>query len=115
MGFLGIFFGQVLAKFVAMAAFILALAIAVIAALWLLGTDLGVWLFEQFMDLSIYILNSIQFDFNTLNVTKYITALPPETQNMLGLIGVGQAIALIISAIAVRVLLQIIPFTRLGS
>lgn len=115
MAFLGVFFSQLLAKLVAQSAFLLALVVAAFAAFWLLGTDLGVWIFEQFMGLSIAILNSLSFDFDSLNVTKYITALPPETVNMMGLIGLGQAMAIIIGAIGVRIVLQLIPFTRLGS
>ena len=115
MAFLGVFFTQLLAKLVAQSAFLLALVIAGFAAFWLLGTDLGVWLFEQFMDLSIMILNSLGFDFDALNVTKYMTVLPQETINMMGLIGIGQAMAIIIGAIGVRIVLQLIPFTRLGS
>ncbi|MBA4710475.1 DUF2523 family protein [Aquitalea aquatica] len=115
MGFLGVFFAQILSKFVSMAAIIIALFVAAFAALWLLGTDLGSWLFGQVLDLAIFIMNTISFDFNAMNVAQYITILPAETRNMLGVIGAGQAIALIIGAIGVRLLLQVIPFTRLGS
>jgi hypothetical protein len=33
----------------------------------------------------------------------------------MGLIGIGQAVSLIIAAISIRVILQLIPFVRLGS
>ncbi|MOA59084.1 hypothetical protein D3C78_1836160 [compost metagenome] len=42
-------------------------------------------------------------------------AIPAEVLNVLGLLGAGEAVAIIISAIGVRMLLQLIPFTRLGS
>ena len=43
------------------------------------------------------------------------SGLPSEILNMLGLIGFGQAMGIIGAAIAVRLVLQLIPFVRLGS
>lgn len=115
MAWIATFFGQILTRLVSIVAFISALAVAAFAALWLLGTDLASWVLDQALTVLETVLNTISFDFSTLNVTQYITILPAETRNMLGLIGAGQALTMIIGALAVRVLLQLIPFTRLGS
>ncbi len=41
--------------------------------------------------------------------------IPPEAVNMLGLIKVPQAIAIIVAALVIRFTLQTIPFVRWGS
>ena len=77
--------------------------------------DLAIWIFEQFLDISILALNGLDTYFDTLDVTAYISAIPPETQWFLGQIGLPAAMSMIITAITIRLLLQLIPFTRLGS
>lgn len=41
--------------------------------------------------------------------------IPPEVLQTLSLLGVGQAIGIITVAISIRLVLQLIPFVRLGS
>ena len=41
--------------------------------------------------------------------------LPPEIVNVMQLAGVGTAVTIIVTAIGIRLVLQLIPFTRLGS
>lgn len=41
--------------------------------------------------------------------------LPPELINIMGLLGAYDAIKIIVIAIGIRLVLQLIPFTRLGS
>ena len=41
--------------------------------------------------------------------------LPPEIVNVMQLAGVGAATTIIVTAIGIRLVLQLIPFTRLGS
>lgn len=55
------------------------------------------------------------FSILDFNPQQYISALPEEVLNVIGLIGLGEALTIIISAIFVRILLQLVPFTRLGS
>ena len=43
------------------------------------------------------------------------SSMPEEIINILGLLGVGPACGIIVAAIAIRLVLQLIPFTRLGS
>jgi hypothetical protein len=112
---IGIAITAILAKIAAFAAWIAALVVLMYAAWWLLGTDLGCWAFEQMLQLVASILNSITFDFSAFNPGQYISGLPADVVNMLGLIRVGESLAIIVSAIIIRVTLQLIPFTRLGS
>lgn len=105
----------ILGKFVQMAGFMITLAIAIFTGAWLLGTDLGCWLLDQALSLVEVILNSVAFDFSVFDLTQYMTALPAEVTNMLSLIGLGTGLGIILAAIGIKVLLQLIPFTRLGS
>lgn len=112
---MGAFFTAILAKFGSFAAWLATLVVAMFAAWWLLGTDLGAWFFEQLLDIVISVLNSINVDFELFNPAQYVSALPPEVVNMVGYLRVGESLAIILAAILVKVSLQLIPFTRLGS
>ena len=112
---MGAFFTAILLKIVNLAAWIGALVVACFAAWWLLGTDLGAWVFEQMLDVVIFALNSADLTFDQFNPTNYLSSLPPEMLNVLGLLHVGPALAIILGAILIKITLQLIPFTRLGS
>jgi hypothetical protein len=51
----------------------------------------------------------------TFNPATYISGLPPETINIIGLIGLSECVTIITTAIGIRFLLQLIPFVRWGS
>lgn len=91
------------------------LVAAMFEALWDLVRDIFYWIFEQVLDLAIHILNGLDFDFSMFNPAQYISGLPSELVNVIGLIRVGEALAIIVGAIVIRIVLQLIPFTRLGS
>lgn len=76
--------------------------------------DLFCWLFDQILSLLVSILHSI--DITQLPViSDYVSALPPSLLSVMGLLGAGQAMSIIVVAIGIRLLLQLIPFVRLGS
>ncbi|EHR42669.1 DUF2523 family protein [Alishewanella jeotgali] len=77
--------------------------------------DVFFFAFEQGMILVTFILQGMGDLFQGLDVTSYIAALPPETSWVLSQIGLGQALGMIMSAITIRFMLQLVPFTRLGS
>lgn len=112
---MGAFFTAILLKIVNLAAWLILLVIAMFTAWWLLGTDLGCWLVEQLLDVAIAALNAVTFDAETFNPGAYISSMPADVVSMLGLLRVGEALAIIASACVVKVLLQLVPFTRLGS
>lgn len=107
----------ILAKFVALASWVGSLAVAVFAAAWLFGTDLVCWVFESFLKLTQTILNGLPGTdaFAALNPAQYINAAPSELVNMIGLMRIGEGLAMILAAIGIKLALQLIPFTRLGS
>ena len=45
----------------------------------------------------------------------YYSMIPPEVGQMLGAIGVTQAITIIVAALVIRFILQTVPFVRWGS
>ena len=49
------------------------------------------------------------------SLANYFTSLPEQTINVIALTGLPECVLLIISAIVIRLILQLIPFTRLGS
>lgn len=112
---MGAFFTAILAKIVAFAAWLILLALAFFVAYWLLGTDLAAWFVEQCFDAVIFILDGLELDFTIFNPAQYINALPAEVVQMVGLIQLGPSLAIIVAAIGIRIVLQLIPFTRLGS
>lgn len=75
---MGAFFTAILGKIVSLAAWLGALVVAMFAAIWLLGTDLGCWFVESMLDVVISIMNSIDMDFELFNPGNYISALPPR-------------------------------------
>lgn len=77
--------------------------------------DALLWFFEQSMILVTLILDGMGDLFSGLNVTQYFDAIPPEVGWVMNQLGVGEATGMIVSAIAIRLMLQLIPFTRLGS
>lgn len=50
-----------------------------------------------------------------LSLAQYFTVLPVGTREVIARIGLVEALAVIAIAIGIRMLLQLIPFTRLGS
>lgn len=112
---MGEFFSAILKKIVDFAVWIGGLAAAGFAAAFTLGKDLFSWLIEQLFDLIIWLLDQIPLDFEMFNPAQYISALPAEVVQMIGYIRLGEALAIIVAAIIIRIGLQLIPFTRLGS
>lgn len=88
--------------------------VAAVASIADMLKDLFYWLFDMLMTFAVGLLNGLAatLDFNP---GQYISALSPELVNIMGLIRIGEAMTIIGSAIIIRLLLQLIPFVRLGS
>lgn len=83
-------------------------------AVWDLVRDAACWPFEQVMKITVGAIESIDLS----AIQPYVSMagdLPGEMVNILGLLGVGTCCGIIAAAIAIRLILQLIPFTRLGS
>lgn len=111
---LGNFFNTLLAKIAAVVTWFSDLFKAVFEAAWDFIRDAACWPFEQLLDLVVAALSALDLSGITGSVGPW-GSLPAEIVNILGLLGVGTASSIIVSAIAVRLALQLIPFVRLGS
>ncbi|MEZ8724529.1 DUF2523 family protein [Vibrio pomeroyi] len=77
--------------------------------------DMVYWVVEQFMEVVNSALSSAVALFQPVDVSQYLQSIPPNVAWVMGAVGLPQCLSLIISAIALRMILQLIPFTRLGS
>jgi hypothetical protein len=73
--------------------------------------DVFLWLLDKVLELIEVILGTLP----AVDIPNFWGLLPIQAVNIAGLIGIGQAIGIIIAALIIRFLLQLIPFTRLGS
>lgn len=106
--------GMVLAKIVAAVKWIGELFVKVFEALWLILQDAACWVFESILQLVASILGG--FDFSGLSASVGAWAgLPAGTLEVLSAIGLSQALGLVLTACGIRIMLQLVPFTRLGS
>lgn len=106
------FFTAILAKVVNFAKWILLCFKQIFIDVWNILTDLICWSFEAVLGIAVGALNAIAIPFNP---QTYYGMIPPEAANMLGYIGIPNAIGIIVSGLVIRFLLQTIPFVRWGS
>lgn len=77
--------------------------------------DLFFWVVEQVMNAVNMILPTIFALFAPVDMSQYMTSIPPTVAWVFAAVGVPQCLSIILAAITIRLLLQLIPFTRLGS
>ncbi|MCX2759899.1 DUF2523 family protein [Vibrio sp. Sgm 22] len=77
--------------------------------------DMVFWIVEQFMSAVNSGLSWAVNAFQPVDIGQYLQSIPPNVAWVMGAVGLPQCLSLIISAIALRMILQLIPFTRLGS
>jgi hypothetical protein len=77
--------------------------------------DIFLWIMEQLLDVGKLLLDGVGSMMSGLDISQYFEMIPPETGYYLNLLGVSQGMGMIVTCLAVRFLLQLIPFTRLGS
>lgn len=108
------FFNLIISKISAVLTWIGDLFKAVFIALWDFIRDAVCWPFEQIMDIVLAAVSAVDMTGISSQVGAW-GSLPSELLNILGLLGIGTAASIIVAAIGVRLVLQLIPFTRLGS
>ena len=77
--------------------------------------DLFYWIMEQLLSFGAIILDGVGSLMTGLNVSQYMTFLPSETIYIISIIGLGEAMGMIVTCLTVRFFLQLIPFVRWGS
>lgn len=107
-------FTLLLAKIAALLSWFSALFVAVFVAMWDFFRDVPAWIFEQCLSVVSLALNGI--DLSSLNAQlSGFGSIPANVMLVMSAIGLGQALAMIAASIGIRIVLQLIPFTRLGS
>ena len=109
---LGSFFTSLLAKIAGIAGWFLGVFKQIFTDIWNVVTDMFCWVLDSALSLANSVLNTISIPFDP---STYYSMVPADMANMLGLIGIPQAISMIVAAILIRFTLQLIPFVRLGS
>lgn len=107
-------FSILFAKIAAVVKWLGQLYVAVFEAAWDFVRDAACWPFDQLMDIVVSAIQAIDMNGLSSQVGAW-GSLPSEIVNILGLLGIGTASAIIVAAIGVRLVLQLIPFVRLGS
>ena len=107
-------FTMLLAKLAALAGWFGKLFVAVFTALYHLVTDVVCWGYDGMLGVAVSALDSV--DLSALsNQTSSWGQIPADLVVAMGVLRIGEAAAIITAAIGIRVVLQLIPFTRLGS
>ncbi|MCW8329401.1 DUF2523 domain-containing protein [Photobacterium sp. SDRW27] len=78
-------------------------------------SDMLLALFEQMLVAAKGLISLISDMLSPIDISQYLSGLPPSVAWVMSQIGLPQALAMIITAITIRLLLQLIPFVRLGS
>jgi hypothetical protein len=90
------------------------LFVDVFEAGWDFLTDVICWVFDKGLGVAVSAMASLDVTGVTANISAW-GSLPAEVLNILSLLGIGTASTIIVSAITIRLTLQLIPFVRLGS
>lgn len=77
--------------------------------------DIPPWVLDQVLSIASTLLASVLALLQPIDLSQYLSSLPSEVSWTLSMIGIPQCLAIISTAIVTRLLLQLIPFTRLGS
>lgn len=111
---IGDFFSAIIAKLVAIVQWFADIFVAIFVALWDLVKDAFAWVADQLLGIVQSAISAIDVSAFAGFATVWGTA-PAEFMNILSLLGVGTATTIILTAIGIRLALQLIPFVRLGS
>lgn len=103
----------IIATIVAFGTWLWGLVKNVFTALWDVVVDGICYIADKGLSFVVDMLSAI--DVSGIQGVGSWAALPAEMINVLGLIGFGSAMAIIGTAIVIRLGLQLIPFVRLGS
>ena len=107
-------FTMLFAKIAAVLTWVGQLFVKCWVAVWDAVRDAACWPFEQVMKITVSAIGAIDLS----GIQPYVNmagGLPGEIINIMGLLGIGTCCSIIAGAIGIRIVLQLIPFTRLGS
>jgi hypothetical protein len=95
---------------------LLDLVSSVIQTLWDMVSDVLWLVVDLLMGAAVTVIGLLDLSgLSEFVPSSYLAALPAEMLQVLGLIRVGEALGIVVTAIVIRIILQLIPFVRLGS
>lgn len=101
------------------APWLVGLSAAIVSAQFDLLKKFFFWVVGVTLDFIVFILNTACFDsclgITEINLRSLLAALPSDVLSALVDLGIPEALAVIVCAYGVRLILQSIPFSRLGS
>lgn len=77
--------------------------------------DLFYFVIDTLLEFVVPLIDTITAPLTVFNPQTYINALPFEILNVMGLLRLGEAMAIVVAALLIRLIMQLIPFVRLGS
>lgn len=83
--------------------------------LWDMLKDLLIFIVDAVMSGGMMILEGFAAVFVLIDISPYLTVMPSEVQYVFSATGLGAALGIVMTAGAARLLMQLIPFVRLGS
>lgn len=106
------FFSSLLVKIANFAAWLLQVVLRIFKDLWNMVTDVFCWLVDELLAIAVGAISVIDVPFDP---QTYYAMIPPDVVNMLGVIGITQALTMIVASLVIRFILQTIPLVRWGS
>lgn len=88
---------------------------SVLLTVWDAAADFLLWILDMVMAIGLTLLEGMTSVLQLTDITQYLTMMPPEVLNIIQLIGLPTCISMIAVAGGVRIIMQLIPFVRLGS
>lgn len=107
-------FTMLLAKIASLLTWFGSLFVAVFVAFWDIFRDAFAWLFDETLSVAVDGITSLDVSGISGNLSG-IGSIPANMMEVMAAVGLGQALAIITAALAIRFGLQLIPFVRLGS
>ncbi|MBF5006636.1 DUF2523 family protein [Diaphorobacter caeni] len=88
--------------------------VAIFKAAWDFLGDGVCWVLEQLLGVAVSAANALDLSGLQGHASDW-SIMPPEIVNVMQLSGLSVAVPIVVAAIGIRLILQLIPFTRLGS
>lgn len=112
---MGALFSALFAKIAAVAQWCIDLVKQLAKDVYEMLTDIPVWCFDQILGLVTGAVGELDLSGLDTYTAGAWTTLPGEVINALAYLGAAEVSVIILTAIGIRLVLQLIPFVRLGS
>jgi hypothetical protein len=88
---------------------------SLVVTIWDMLKDFLLFIVDLLMDAGIAFIDGFASTLKLIDLSQYLVGIPPDVSFVIGAVGLGKAISIIMIAGTARLLMQLIPFVRLGS